>query len=315
MKLRDIGEFGLIDRLSAIIHSENHDILVGIGDDTACVKTLNKNWLLTVDTQVENTHFIRSKINPVDLGWKLSSTNVSDIVACGGNPRFALVSASLPKELDVEFVEGVYQGIKQAQDYYGFVTIGGNITSSSVIMFDMTLIGESDTFIPRSGAKPGQFVYLTGYTGLSRAGLEIILSHDTKPLYYNYLVEKHFRPVARIDKLDIIKIYATSSVDISDGLVADLYHIANQSKVKIVLDKQLIPVDDQLKKYCQENSKNIYEYILYGGEDYQIVFTSDSKLEEEDIHLIGYVEEGEDVYIKEEDNLFKLVKRGFNHLV
>lgn len=315
MKLKDIGEFGLIDRLASIIHAESSDVLVGIGDDTACVKVADKNWLLTVDTQVENTHFIRSKANPVDLGWKLSSTNVSDVIACGGKPRFALVSASLPKDLEVEFVEGVYQGIKQAQDYYGFVTVGGNITSSATIMLDMTLIGESDTFIPRSGAKPGQFVYLTGYTGLSRAGLEVLLSYDKVPEKYSYLVEKHLRPVARIDKLQTVLKFASSSIDISDGLVADLSHIAHQSKVKIVLDKKLIPVDCKLKDYCQENGKDVYDYILYGGEDYQIVFTSDSKIDEEDIHLIGYVEEGEGVYIKDEDAILKLPEKGFNHLV
>lgn len=315
MKLKDIGEFGLIDRLTSIINAKSPDIVVGIGDDTACVKVSDKNWLLTVDTQVENTHFIRSKVNPAYLGWKLSSTNVSDIVACGGKPRFALVSASLPKDLDVEFVEGVYAGIKQAQDYYGFITIGGNITSSNTIMLDMTLIGESDTFIPRTGAKPGQFVYLTGYTGLSRAGLEILLSYDKLPEKYSYLVEKHLRPVARIDKLDTILKYATSSIDISDGLVADLYHIARQSNVRILIDKNLIPIDVWLEKYCQENGKDVYEYILYGGEDYQVVFTSNHKIEEEDIHLIGYVEEGEGVYLKEEDKILKLPQRGYNHLV
>lgn len=315
MKLKDVGEFGLIDRLAKIIKAESPDVIVGIGDDTACVKVGDRNWLLTVDTQVENTHFIASKINPVDLGWKLSSTNVSDIVACGGKPRFALVSASLPKDLEVEFIEGVYEGIKQAQDYYGFITIGGNITSSTQIMLDMTLVGESNVFIPRHGAKPGQFVYLTGYTGLSKAGLEVLLMYDKVPEKYSYLVEKHLRPVARVDKLDTIVRYACGSIDISDGLVADLYHISEKSRVKIIIDKSNIPVDNILNQYCQEKNKDVYDYVLYGGEDYQIAFVSPNLISQEDIHLIGYVEEGEGVYLKDGELLTKLPKKGYDHLI
>lgn len=315
MKLKDVGEFGLIDRLAKIIKAESPDVIVGIGDDTACVKVGDRNWLLTVDTQVENTHFIASKINPVDLGWKLSSTNVSDIVACGGKPRFALVSASLPKDLEVEFIEGVYEGIKQAQDYYGFITIGGNITSSTQIMLDMTLVGESNVFIARHGAKPGQFVYLTGYTGLSKAGLEVLLTYDKVPEKYSYLVEKHLRPVARVDKLDTIVSYACGSIDISDGLVADLYHISEKSSVKIIIDKSNIPVDNILNQYCQEKNKDVYDYVLYGGEDYQIAFVSPNLISQEDIHLIGYVEEGEGVYLKDGELLTKLPKKGYDHLI
>lgn len=315
MKLKDVGEFGLIDRLAKIIKAESPDVIVGIGDDTACVKVGDRNWLLTVDTHVENTHFIASKINPVDLGWKLSSTNVSDIVACGGKPRFALVSASLPKDLEVEFIEGVYEGIKQAQDYYGFITIGGNITSSTQIMLDMTLVGESNVFIARHGAKPGQFVYLTGYTGLSKAGLEVLLTYDKVPEKYSYLVEKHLRPVARVDKLDTIVSYACGSIDISDGLVADLYHISEKSSVKIIIDKSNIPVDNILNQYCQEKNKDVYDYVLYGGEDYQIAFVSPNLISQEDIHLIGYVEEGEGVYLKDGELLTKLPKKGYDHLI
>ncbi|MCX7738925.1 MAG: thiamine-phosphate kinase [Hydrogenothermaceae bacterium] len=315
MKLRDLGEFGLIDRISRIVLSTDPDILVSIGDDTACVKVGDRNWLLTVDTQVENVHFIKSKINPVDLGWKLSTSNVSDVVSCGGKPRFALVSVSLPKNLEVEFVEGVYRGIKEAQEYYGFKTIGGNITSSNQIMVDMTLIGESQTFIPRSSAKEGQYVYLTGFTGLSRVGLEMILSGKGVSEEEVYFIKRHYRPLARLDKLNTILRFAKSSIDISDGLVSDLYHISEQSGVKIVLEKDRVPVDDKLRLYCLKNRTDPYDYILYGGEDYQIVFTSDELIEEEDIYLIGYVERGEGVYIKEEGRVSGLSKRGFNHLV
>ncbi|MEJ5173140.1 MAG: thiamine-phosphate kinase [Hydrogenothermaceae bacterium] len=317
MVLKDVGEFGLIDRLSKIILEEDRDILVNIGDDTACIKVCdNKNLLLTVDTQVENVHFIKDRINPVDLGWKLSTANVSDIVACGGYPKYALVSASLPKNLEVDFIESVYYGIREAQDFYRFKTVGGNITSSNQIMIDMTLIGESSTFIPRSGGKPGHYLYLTGYTGLSRAGLDIILS-EKKDLTETekFLVKSHYRPTARLDKLSILLKFAKSSIDISDGLVADLYHISKQSKVKVVIQKYNLPMHPALLEYCESVDKDFYDYILYGGEDYQIAFTSDSFIEEEDIYLIGYISEGEGVFLEENNRSSKLHEKGFNHLI
>lgn len=315
MKLRDVGEFGLIDRISRIVLSTDPDILVSIGDDTACVKVGDRNWLLTVDTQVEDVHFIKSKIDPVDLGWKLSTSNVSDVVSCGGKPRFALVSASLPKDLEVEFVEGVYQGIKEAQDYYGFKTIGGNITSSSHIMVDMTMIGESETFISRSSAKEGHYLYLTGSTGLSRLGLEIIFSGREIDPQEEYFVRNHYRPLARLDKLNTLLKYAESSIDISDGLVADLYHISKQSGVRIVIEKDKLPLDERLKSYCLANQKDPYDYVLYGGEDYQIAFTSRDLIEEEGTYLIGYIEKGDGVYLRDEREFRRLFEKGFNHLI
>ncbi|MEZ0323532.1 MAG: thiamine-phosphate kinase [Hydrogenothermaceae bacterium] len=317
MILKDLGEFSLIDRLSRIIFGIDRNIIANIGDDTACIRVCdNKNLLLTVDTQVENVHFIKDKIDPIDLGWKLSTSNVSDVVACGGIPKYALISASLPKNLEVDFIEGVYYGIKEAQDFYGFKTVGGNITSSNQIIIDMTLIGESSTFIPRVGAKPGQYLYLTGYTGLSKAGLEILLS-GKKDLTEaeQLLLKSHYRPIARLDKLSTLLKFAKSSIDISDGLVADIYHISKQSKVKVIIQKDKIPIHPALLEYCKSTDRNPYDYIFYGGEDYQIVFTSDVFIEEEDIYLIGYISEGEGVFLKENGNLSKLYEKGFNHLL
>lgn len=315
MKLKDLGEFGLISRLSNIIFTQDPDIIVNIGDDTACIKVDGKYWLLTVDSQVENVHFIKSNVNPIDIGWKLSTANVSDVVACGGRPKFSLISACLPKDLDVEFIENVYIGIRQAQDFYGFKTVGGNITSSTQIVLDMTLVGESSVFIPRDAAKPGQYIYLTGYTGLSKVGLEVILSGKKPVEEESYFIDKHFRPFARLDKLETILKYAKSSIDVSDGLVADLYHISDKSNVKMIIQKENIPVDKNLLEYCQKNKKDPYDYILYGGEDYQILFTSESLIDEEDIYMIGYVEEGKDVYLKDGESIKRLPRKGFNHLL
>ncbi|GAB6071744.1 thiamine-phosphate kinase [Venenivibrio stagnispumantis] len=308
MKIGDIGEFGLIDRLSSIIKTDDKDVIVGIGDDTACVNINGKLILFTVDIQVENTHFIKDKINPEYLGWKLATTNVSDIVACGGVPRWSLISFTASKDTDLSFIEAVYKGIKEAIDYYKFSVIGGNISSSDKLAFDMFFVGETERFVGRDTAKVGDFVYLSAPVGLSRAGLELILNkQDIKEDFEEKLILNHYKPVARIDLKDTILKYANSCIDISDGLVQDLYHISEKSNVKIVLQKDKLPIDQSLLEFCNKYNKDIYDYILYGGEDYQIVLTSDKELN--NMLKIGYIEEGSGVYL---DNT-KLPKKGFNH--
>lgn len=306
MDVKDIGEFGLIDRLTKILPIKDENVVVGYGDDCACVKVGNNLLLLTIDIQVENVHFMKEKIDPIDLGWKLSTSNVSDIVACGGKPRWALVSLGLPKDTDIDFIEKIYLGIKEAQEYYGFYTIGGNCSSSKEIVIDMALIGESDTFVSRNGAKPNQYVYLSGPLGCSRAGLELLLMDKIE--YEDFekeLIKKHTKPIARVDLIDIIK-QSSACIDISDGLSSDLYHVSKQSNVKIVLEKEKLPIDENLKKFCIKYNRNLLDYILTSGEEYQVALISDKELP---LFKIGYTEEGFGLYLDSEP----IKERGFNH--
>lgn len=310
MKIENLGEFGLIDKLNHILPIDDKDVIVGYGDDCACVKVGNDLLLFTVDIQVEGSHFIKEKINPKDLGWKLSTSNVSDIVSCGGKPRWALVSLALPKDLDYEFIKGVYEGIKEAQDYYGFFTIGGNVSSSKQLMIDMSMVGQTDIFVGRDKARVGDFVYISSNLGLSKAGLELILmDKDSYEDFEKKLIEKHYRPKARIDLLENVK-KSSSCIDISDGLVSDLGHVSKRSKVKIVIEKEKLPIDNNLKIFCQKYNKDPYQYILYGGEEYELALTSDKEL---DLIKIGYIEEGEGVYLKTQGKLEKLDDKGFRH--
>jgi len=310
LKVRDFGEFGLIEKLNQILPINDKDVIVGYGDDCACVKLDNTLLLFTVDIQVENVHFLKDRIDPTDLGWKLSTSNVSDIVSCGGRPRWALISLALPKDLDYDFIKGIYEGIKQAQDYYGFFTIGGNVSSSSQVMVDMSMVGQTDRFVGRSGAKVGDFVYVSSELGLSKAGLELILMN--KNFYEDFeerLIKRHYRPTARLDLLDSV-LQANSCIDISDGLVSDLWHISKKSQVKIVIEQEYLKVHPDLELFCNKYGKNPYDYILYSGEEYQLALTSNKEM---DLMKIGYVEEGEGVYIKSKSQIVKLDEKGFRH--
>lgn len=305
-----MSEFKIIKKLTSILSINDKDILVGFGDDCACVNVNGKKLLFTADIQVENRHFIKNKINPIDLGWKLVSVNVSDIVACGGTPRWGVISVAVPKNTEISFLEEIYNGINKAKNFYKFEIIGGNTSSANEIIFDLFLTGETEKFISRSNAKKGDLIFISGYTGLSRAGLEILLQ-DIKNLenFEKELLKHHTRPVARLDLQERIQKYANSCIDISDGLVGDLRHISQMSNKKIVLEN--IPISPILEKFAKKYYKDPLEYALYGGEDYQLAFTvsKENAKHFKDCLKIGHIEEGKGIYFQ--DKLLKI--KGFEH--
>ena len=307
-----MNEFELIKELTQNLKITDKDVLVGFGDDCAVVKCEEKKLLFTNDILVENKHFIKGKISGIDLGWKLISVNVSDIVASGGYPRWANISIAISNE-DINYIKEIYSGISKALDYYKFNIIGGNTSASDLLILDLFLIGETDRYITRDKAKIGEKIYISGYLGLSKAGLELLLMD--KKNYDKFeleLIKYHTRPTARIDLVELLKDKASASIDISDGLAGDLSHISKLSKKKLVIDKLKLTVHPLLEKYCKKYNKNPIDYILYGGEDYQIAFTTDETIK--NCFEIGYVEEGEGLYLKDGDKLFKLKDIGFLHI-
>ncbi len=316
MELKDLHEFGLIKNLVNLIPINDENVIVGFGDDTACVNINGKLVLLTNDIQVENKHFLKDKMNPVDLGWKLVSVNVSDVVACGGLPKWGLISLALPKELEYEYISDIYKGVKEALDFYRMFVVGGNTSSSDELILDFFLLGETKRFVSRSSAQVGDTIFISGETGMSRAGLELLLMNkESYEPFEKRLIEYHTRPVARIDLQQKIENFAKSCIDISDGLVADLNHISEQSRVKVVIEKENIPLNTDLKRYCEKYGKNIYDYIFHGGEDYQLAFSvkkEDGK-KFKNLYKIGFVEEGSGVFLKEKGEVKKLQIKGFEH--
>ncbi|WP_457643444.1 thiamine-phosphate kinase [Persephonella sp.] len=318
MKIKDLGEFCLIEKLTKLIEINDSSVVVGFGDDCSCVKIGDRRVLFTGDIQIENRHFLPDKTPAEDLGWKLVTVNVSDVIACGGKPKWGFISVAFPPELELSYVEDIYRGINSASKYYGMSVIGGNTSSSDRIILDLFLTGETERFVSRGGAGKGEIVMLTGYTGLAKAGLELLLME--KKEYEDFekrLIKAFTKPVARTDTAPKISRYATSAVDISDGLAGDLGHVSKMSGVKIVLNKNLLPVHPDLQMFCKKYSKNLYEYILYGGEDYQVAFTvlPEDMVYFEDCFPVGTVEEGTGLYMEESDgSVVKLKEKGFTHL-
>ncbi len=307
-----MNEFKFIDELVKTLEIKDKDVLVGFGDDCAVVNCGSKKLLFTNDILVENIHFIKSKVSGRDLGWKLVSVNVSDVVSSGGFPRWANISIAISKE-DIEYIKDIYLGIKEALDFYKFSIIGGNTSSSEKLIVDFFLVGETDRYITRDNAKAGEKVFISDYLGLSRAGLELLLMNKDK--YEDFelkLIKYHNRPVARIDLVNLLKESASSCIDISDGLAGDLGHISRLSKKRIVIEENKLPIHPLLKMFCEKYNKKPIDYILYGGEDYQLAFTSSKDIE--NCFEIGYIEEGQGVYLKTECGITKLKDIGFSHI-
>ncbi len=287
-----MGEFELIDLIKRILNSER------IGDDCASVEVGGEKLLLTTDCLVEGVHFLKSY--PYEaVGWKAVSVNVSDIVANGGEPIWLLVSLKMP-EADSKMVEGLYLGIKKACEFYGCEVVGGNISRAKEMALDISAVGKSDRFVGRKGARPGEGIFVSGTLGDSRAGLELLLME--KKTYESFelaLIERHIRPTARIDYVRHIRKYASASMDISDGLVADAGHLSSRSEVRIDIDTSKLPLSKELKLFCDKYGKNPLDYALFGGEDYQLLFThpEDRWNPFMDMSLIGKVSEGKGVFV------------------
>lgn len=286
MELKDIGEFGLIKRLTKNITLYKERVIVGVGDDVAVVKTeAEKYLLLTCDILIEGTHFTKETITPYQLGKKVVAINVSDIAAKGGIPKQALISIGLPKDTKVVYVDEIYGGIKEQSKKFNIDIVGGNTAlSKDKIFIDLFLVGEikPDLLLLRSGAKPDDKILVTGNLGDSSAGLKIIENQDLKledikfeKKYKTKLKQAHLSPNPRLLESRIIakSNFANSMMDISDGLSSDLAKICEASNVGAIIWEEKIPVSKETLAFAKSIGKSPFNFALRGGEDYELLFT------------------------------------------
>ncbi|MDD5095415.1 MAG: thiamine-phosphate kinase [Dehalococcoidia bacterium] len=283
MKVSELGEFGLIEMLARIIESEgaghHPDLLIGIGDDTAAWEGGNSIQLSTTDMLVQDVHFTLDRITGRDLGWKSLAVNISDIAAMGGIPTSAMISLGLPSDTETEKITELYQGMAQIARRFDMAIIGGNITQAPQLIISPSVIGKvaKNRMLTRSGAKPGDLIAVTGHLGASAAGLRMLkenLSLDSQ--VSSTLSEAHFRPVPRVaEGQALARGGVKAAIDISDGLIADLGHICEASKVEATIRLRDIPVHPAAKAAFGEKA---LELALSGGEDYELLFTAPSEV-------------------------------------
>lgn len=250
--IKNLGEFGLIRRLTAGIPRRKGDLRLGIGDDCAILEPKGaRHLLVTTDMLIESVHFRRDWYTDRQIGQKAMRVNLSDIAAMGGIPRYAVVAVGLPRSLKLKAIEELFRGIKEVARESGCLLIGGDTNASRQLTLSVTLLGEVEKgrSLTRAGARVGDFIYVTGQLGKAALSLQ---------------AHRYYNPPNRlkVGRFLVKRRLATAAIDISDGLLGDLQHIMEESRVGAIVAANNLPGS------APQTMK------LTGGEDYEILFTS-----------------------------------------
>ncbi len=332
-----VGEFGLIDRMAAVLgDSADPELLKGIGDDAGVYRVgPGRVHVVTTDALIESVHFDRTFSPMRHLGAKSIGVNVSDIAAMNALPRYATIALGLPHDVSVEMVDEFYAGMKTACEAYGLTLIGGDTTASQKLMISVTVIGEADEdrVAYRSGAKVGDVLCVTGDLGAAFAGLRVLLAEraqlqragdeyrpDLKD--YTYVIRRQLTPTAR---LGVVRawhgagIRPNALIDISDGLASEVQHICRNSTVGALLDASTLPIHAETRRAAGHFAQDADTYALYGGEDYELLFTMPAdtltKMDPTTYTAIGAITDAsEGVRIQTpEGAVIPLENRGYKH--
>jgi len=271
MKLRDLGEFPFLRRLQQRVPRDAH-VQLGIGDDCAALALLGTT-LLTTDTLVENVHFRREWTTFTLLGEKAFAVNASDISAMGGEPTFALLGLSVPQDTEVEELDAFFDGFLRAARASHTSLIGGNMSAAPCWMIAVTLLGHAPHgIITRSGAQVGDDVYVTGTLGDAALGLHV-LQKGQSDVQAEEAKARFLCPTSRLEisRSLVAQHLATAMIDVSDGLLQDLGHICETSKVGAEIKGEQLPLSPSYRALCGERDWNL---ALTGGEDYELLFTA-----------------------------------------
>lgn len=284
-----LGEFGLIDRLTAETEIYNASTLLGVGDDAAVIETFGKQMVVSTDMLVEGVHFDLMYMPLKHLGYKSVVVNLSDIFAMNAQPTQITVSIAISNRFSVEALDELYDGIHLACKKYGVDLIGGDTTTSpSGLVISVTAIGEvaEQRFVSRSGARPHDLICVTGNLGAAYVGL--LLLEREKKIYLespgvqpdlenqSYIVERILKPEAKKEMIDWFAangVEPTAMIDISDGLSSELMHVCKQSETGCVIYEEKLPIHEQTRQNAEKFNIAPTTCALNGGEDYELLFT------------------------------------------
>lgn len=346
-EIATLGEFGLIDHLTADLKMHNATTLKGVGDDCAVMKYSTddadpRRVLVTTDMLMEGIHFDLTYTPLKHLGYKAAMVNLSDVYAMNGTPQQLLVSVAVGRRFKVEHMDELYAGIRLACERHGVDLVGGDTTSSLTgLALSITCIGvANDTdIVYRSGARDTDLLCVSGNLGAAYMGLQLMerekrvfesqkASAETaaQPDFSGreYLIERFLKPEARRDIVEKLKeagIRPTAMMDISDGLSSEIMHICKQSQTGCRLYEERIPVDYQTAVAAEEFNFNVYTAAMNGGEDYELLFTvplaNHERVQQlDDVKVIGHITRPElgCKLVTRDGNEFDLKAQGWNPL-
>ncbi|MBI4366304.1 MAG: thiamine-phosphate kinase [Deltaproteobacteria bacterium] len=273
-----MNEFTLLQRLLADVPPQGEGLLCGVGDDCAVLTGSGvRDWLVTADAFLEGIHFRREWATWAAIGRKAVLAGVSDVAAMGGRPRFCFVTMAIPDDVRTDAVAELYAGIREAVDGQQMLIAGGDTNRSKRgVILSLTIVGEvaHGRAIYRRGARPGDHVYVTGLLGGSNIGLTA-LQRRLNPQTYAAFIKRHFEPAPRVAAASWLAATGclTAMIDVSDGLVADLGHIAAAGQVGMRIDAIRVPSFPEAAAVFAEWGEEPFAGILASGEEYELVFT------------------------------------------
>jgi len=334
--LNDLGEFGLIERITKSIKLTNKSSEKGVGDDAAILNYSTKKVVVSTDMLIEGIHFDMTFTPLKHLGYKAVTANISDIFAMNAYPKQITIGLGLSSKYTIEAIDEIYQGIYLACQKYGVDVIGGDTTSSiNGLIISITTIGEGNEneITYRNGAKENDLLVVSGDLGGAYMGLTVLqrekevwksdpnMQPDLEG--HDYILERQLKPEARKDIIDLfrdLKIKPTSMIDISDGLASEIFHLCKESNVGCQLYETKIPIDPSTHKTSMEFNINPTVSALNGGEDYELLFTIDQSNYEKiknsiDLTVLGHITKKEAGInlISNGDVSTPLKAQGWNH--
>ena len=335
-ELKDLGEFGLIERVKSNISLQNSTSVKGIGDDAALISIGDDYLLVTTDMLLEGIHFDLAYMPLQHLGYKAVVANVSDIAAMNGKPEQITIGLALSNRFSLEAIDSLYEGILAACKDYQVDLVGGDTSASaSGLVISITAIGRvnkgKETL--RSTAKNNDIICVTGDLGAAYLGLQVLerekqeflINPEMQPDLekYEYLVGRQLKPDARMDivyELAEKNVVPTSMIDISDGLASELLHLSKSSGVGVKIFEDKVPIDSLAYETAIEFMMDPITCALNGGEDYELLFTIQpadyEKLKNHpDIHFIGHIHSNpeQNVMVTKQETLAPITAQGWNH--
>ena len=303
LKVSDIGEKELVRYIIA-----NSRCITP--DDTAITAFNNTNLISTCDMLIQSRHFPEN-MSYYDMGFKAVTVNVSDLAAMGAEPLGFLLAIALPKDLDIDSFKEILEGVLKACDYYEIPLIGGDTNESSEIIITGTALGLTEKPIMKDTYQKGDLIAVTGDIGLAALGFEL---SDLDNIYPKHAL----KPKAKIKEGIILKDFATSATDITDGLASELYEI-KKDNYRFMIYEEMLGISDEYKRLADNLNLDYLDLILHVGEDFELLFTiSKDNIEKLpfDYKVIGEVTDSDVVELTLENGFVERIEnRGYEHYV
>jgi thiamine-monophosphate kinase len=330
VRLEEVGEFGIIDRLEGMLRSGSDRIVCGIGDDAALIRQKpGFHSVLTTDALVEGVHFDLT-YTPLDsLGWKSLAVSLSDLAAMGATPVCAVVSVAVPGSFDLEGVEAFFSGLKRCGEAYQCPVAGGDTVRSLRDFFISVAVEgevESGKAVLRSGAKPGDALCVTGELGGAKTGFEVLSGRGEEDLFPES-VRRFLEPFPRIREASELlrRLPVSSMIDVSDGLASEIGHLCRRSRTGCRIRREHIPLSREAARWAERKQKSIDPFLYESGEDYELLFTVDSgafadpegfrrTAQELQVTILGEITESEKgISVENNGKLARLATKGWDH--